>query len=102
MAGAMRVHVDARGGATWRMRAGRWRAHGLVGPGNNIGAVTHLRYAAPAFIRTVSPFFFSVRLCSCGVYPLQVMWQHGGRRIQSQCVHRVDVESIGSLIKHVR
>ena len=74
----------------------------LMGPGNSIGAVTHLRYAAPAFIRTISPFFFHVGLCSPGICPLQVTWQHGGRQIRSRCVHCVDTESTGALIKHVR
>ena len=35
-----------------------------MGLGNSIGVVTYLRYAAQAFIRAVSPFFFRVGLCS--------------------------------------
>ena len=33
-------HADAREGRHMARRAGSWRAHGLVGPGNRIGAVT--------------------------------------------------------------
>ena len=35
-----------------------------MGPGYSIGAVTHLRYAAPPFILTFLLFFFRVGLCS--------------------------------------
>ena len=37
-----RGHASPRGrlhGTMWQEGAGKWRAHGLVGPGNNIGAV---------------------------------------------------------------
>ena len=40
---ATRVHGSTRTpvwGATWQERVGIWRAHGLVGPGKMIGAVT--------------------------------------------------------------
>ena len=40
---ATRVHGSMRTpvwGATWHERVGIWRAHGLVGPGKMIGAVT--------------------------------------------------------------
>ena len=40
MARATRFHADARGGATWRVGAGVLMAHGLVGPGKIVGAVT--------------------------------------------------------------
>ena len=44
--------------------ASRWRAHGLVGPGWSIGAVTQMRYFAPAYILTFSSLFLRVGLCS--------------------------------------
>ena len=44
VAGATRVHADARVVPRGMRGAGRWRrAHGLVGPGNSIGAVTQKR-----------------------------------------------------------
>ena len=61
---ATRVHMDARVAPRGSERAGRWRAHGLVGLGYSIGAVTHFRSAAPPFILTLSLFFFHVGLCS--------------------------------------
>ena len=64
VAGATRVHANAPGEGGGRHMAsegaGMWRAHGLVGLGDSIGAVTHLRYAAPPFILTFL-FFSSVR-----------------------------------------
>ena len=50
-------------GATWK-RVGRWRAHGIVGPGNKFGAVTQMRYRTPIFNRIISKYFFRVGLCS--------------------------------------
>ena len=49
---------------TWRVGAGMWRAHRLVGPGESIGAVTQMRYALLRFILTFSRSFFRVGLCS--------------------------------------
>ena len=40
-------------GATWQRGTGSWRAHGLVGPGYRIGAVTHLCYAAPPYMMDI-------------------------------------------------
>ena len=37
---ATRVHADAREGCHVARGAGSWRAHGIVGPGYRIGAVT--------------------------------------------------------------
>ena len=66
---ATRVHADAQvAPCGMRRGAGRCRAHGLVGPGYSITAVTHLRYAAPPFILTVSSFFFRVGLCSREIF----------------------------------
>ena len=79
--------------------AGIWRAHGFVGPGEYIGAVTQGHYSGPHYILVNFHFLFRVRLCSHGISPLQVTWQHGRRRMRSQYVHRVDAESSGSLIK---
>ena len=42
---------------------GNWRAHGLVGPGKMIGAVTRKRYAAPQFKLDLFHLFFRVGLC---------------------------------------
>ena len=50
-------------GATWQ-RVGRWRAHGIVGPGNKFRAVTQMRYRTPIFNRVISKYFFCVGLCS--------------------------------------
>ena len=79
--------------------AGIWRTHGLVGPGEYIGAVTQGHYSAPHYILITFHFLFHVGLCSHGISPLQVTWQHGGCRMRSRHVHRVDVESTGLLIK---
>ena len=53
-------------GATWREGGGvgNWRAHGLVDPSKEFGAVTQMRYRAQAFILTFLLFFFRVGLCS--------------------------------------
>ena len=50
-------------GATWRQRVGIWRAHGIVGPGKIVGAVTGKRYTAPQFILNNVKNFFRVGLC---------------------------------------
>ena len=42
---------------------GIWRAHGLVGPGKIVGAVTRKRYTAPQFILNNVQNFFCVGLC---------------------------------------
>ena len=41
-----------------------WRAHGLVGPGEMIWAVTQMRYAPLCFIQEFSSLFLRVGLCS--------------------------------------
>ena len=79
--------------------AGIWRAHGLVGPSEYIGAVTQGRYPAPHYILINFHFLFHVGLCSRRISPLQMMWQHGGRRMRSRYVHPVDAKSTGSMIK---
>ena len=81
MAGATRVHADARVAPRGSEGAGRWRAHGLVGPGNSIGAVTHLRITAPPYIHDAFLYFLCLGLSSHGISPLQVTWQHDGRRM---------------------
>ena len=50
-------------GATWQGRAGVWRAHELVGPGESIGAVTQMRYRALPFLLANFPIFLRVGLC---------------------------------------
>ena len=42
-----RVHADARVGCHVAGGVVIWRAHGLVGPGKIVGAVTRKRYSAP-------------------------------------------------------
>ena len=44
--------------------AGRWWAHGLVGPSKSIGAVTQSCYATLPYILTKFTDFFRVGLCS--------------------------------------
>ena len=59
------VHADARVGRhVARRGVGIWRAHGLVGPGKMIGAVTQLRYTTPIFTHVISTSFFREGLCS--------------------------------------
>ena len=50
-------------GATWQ-RVGRWRAQGIVGPGNKFQAVMQMRFRTPIFNRVISKYFFCVGLCS--------------------------------------
>ena len=50
-------------GATWQ-GVGIWRAHGLVGPGESIGAVTQMRYRDAIFNRIIPFILFRVGLCS--------------------------------------
>ena len=68
---SMRVHADACEGATWRERLAReaseWRAHGLVGSSESIGAVTQMRYRDPQFNNVLFFFFLRVGLKSRGV-----------------------------------
>ena len=66
VAEATRVHADARVAPRGR-GAGRWRPHGLVGPGEYIGVVMQGHYSAPHFICAGSFFFLRVGLCSRGV-----------------------------------
>ena len=62
---AMWVHADAREGRHVARGAGVWRAHGLVGPSESIGAVTQMRYRALPFIRADFPVFLRVGLITC-------------------------------------
>ena len=60
---ATRVHGSTRTpvwGATWQVRVGKWRAHGLVGPGKKLGAVTQMHYRAPPYLTAPFPLFYSV------------------------------------------
>ena len=63
VAWATRVHADAWVAPRGR-GAGRWRAHGLVGLGESIGAITQMHYAFLPFILTLSHSFFRVGLSS--------------------------------------
>ena len=53
----------------------RWRAHGLVGHGKYIGAVTQMRTAPLSFIDIIFILFFRVGLCSHTV--LMSRWRGG-------------------------
>ena len=64
-----RNNVGARVGATWQVRVGKWRAHGLVGTGKKFGAVTQMRYRAPRFKHKIFRYFFRVGLCPTHVLP---------------------------------
>ena len=106
---AWQGHASPRerpGGAMWHeWWAGRWWAHGLVGPGKSIGAVTQRRYTAPRFILTCSIDFLYVGLCSWLTPSLQDTWQNKARWMQlhqMKCVDAVDLESTGSPSQHVR
>ena len=55
-------------GATWQ-GVSRWRAHGLVGPGKMIGAVTRKRYTAPQFNLDLFHLSFCVGLCPTRFLP---------------------------------
>ena len=105
VAGATRVHVNARVAPRGVRGAGKWRAHELVGPGNSIGAVMHLRITTPRYIHDVSPFFFRVGLCSCEFYYLHETWCRVARRMQSRRrrgLHRVDSGPPDLHHKHLR
>ena len=54
-------------GAMWQ-GVGIWRAHGLVGPGKFIGAVTQMLTAPLHYIGASSIHFFRVALCPHGKY----------------------------------
>ena len=90
---ATRVHGSTRTpvwGATWQERVGRWRTHGLVGPGKYIRAVTQMRTAPLVFIVDNFYFLFRVGLCPHKNLPLQDGWLHQSRRRRSQAVDRLD------------
>ena len=59
-----RVHVGARVGRHVAGEVGIWRAHGLVGPSLEFGAVTQMRFHTPPFKLNVISVFFHVGLCS--------------------------------------
>ena len=72
MAGAKPVHAGPRGhpcGAPRGRRVGIWRAHGLVGPGKIVGAVTRKRYTAPLFNLKFFQTFFRVGQCPTHLLP---------------------------------
>ena len=50
-------------GAPHGMGVDKWRAHGLVGPGKYIGAVTQMRTAPLCFIVAIFCLLFCVGLC---------------------------------------
>ena len=71
-------------------QAGRWWAHGLVGPGKSIGAVTQRRYAALPYILTYPTNFLRVGLCSLIISSLHDTWQNNGRQMQSYRLRHVN------------
>ena len=70
---ATRVHAGHADSRVGRHMAGRgvgiWRAHGLVGPGKIVGAVTRKRYTAPQFKLNFFKNFFHVGLCPTRFLP---------------------------------
>ena len=77
-------------GVTWQGGFGIWRAHGLVGPAKEFGAVTQMRYRAPTFTRAISLFLLCVGLCSNGSSLLQDTWPRCGRWIYGYQLKSVD------------
>ena len=77
-------------GAPHGRGVGIWRAHGLVGPGKIVGAVTRKRYTAPQFILNNLHSFLRVGHSPTRFLPVQDAWQLSGCRIQAQSVDRVD------------
>ena len=67
-----------------------WRAHGILGPGKIVGAVTRKHYTAPIFILDFARFFFHVGLCSHTFFFLQATWPHDWRWMRSDDGDRVD------------
>ena len=88
--GATRFTRTLVRGATWQMGAGNWRAHGIVGRGNIVGAVTRKRYTAPKVILTIRVFFFHVGLCPTRFLNVQVTWRLHGRWMISWAIDRMD------------
>ena len=74
-----------------------WRAHGLVGPGKNLGAVTQMRYRAPIFNHDKFQNFLRVGLCPTRSIPLQVTWTHGDYWMRSERWRSRGPESTRSL-----
>ena len=69
---ATRVHGSMRTpvwGATWQERVGIWRAHGLVGLGKIVRAVTRKRYTAPQFKLYFFQNFLRMGLCPTRLLP---------------------------------
>ena len=82
--------------------AGSWRAHGIVGPGKILGAVTRKRYAAPYFKLVMFYNLFHVGLCPHGKLPLKDAWLHQNRQGSPQGRRSRGPESTRSLLRHVR
>ena len=74
-----RVDRNACVGCHVAWGVGIWRAHGLVGPGESIGAVTQRRYRSPIFNCVIRLVLFRVGLCSHKITLLQVTWRHHKR-----------------------
>ena len=89
-----------RGERGWRVRV-LGRGHGLVGPGDSIGAVTQRRYRGPLFYRKIFPFFLCVGLSSCRVLPLRATWMHDKCQMRSDGGDRVDRSPRDHQSRHV-
>ena len=79
------VHTSTRTpvcGATWQRGVGIWCAHGLVGPGKILGAVTRERYTAPQFKLVFLYLFFRVGLCPTRFLSVQDAWRLSGHQIE--------------------
>ena len=83
-------HGCLRGHHVVSGKAGIWRAHGLVGPGEIIGAETQMRTAPLPFIRAKLFLFLHVGLSPHEFYFLHATWRHRGRRMRQWGVDPVD------------
>ena len=83
-------------GATWR---GGWRVKGpwVSGPWLEFWGGNAIALNRPTLYTHGFPFFLPCGTMFPHVFNMQAMWQHGGRRMRSRCVHRVDAESTGSV-----
>ena len=85
-------HADARVGCYMAGGGvGIWRAHGLVGPGKILGAVTRKRYTAPQFKLDFLHLFFRVGLCPTRFLNVQVTRRLHVRWMISWGVDHVDL-----------
>ena len=90
-------------GATWQ-GVGIWTAHGLVGLGKFIGAVTQMLTAPLHYIGTNSIYFFRVGLCPHGNYLCRTRGAMRGvkfDREEERFIDRVDPSPRDHQSRHV-